>query len=92
MKNVRFSGDHPRCATPEDYKLWRRSVWDHKVPPEKALRAGFCEDCTPEYQAKMKAQGKCENPHVRFVLWDGFVSGCALTDAEIDEMGLEVVE
>lgn len=29
-------------------------------------RHGHCVDCTPEYQAKMKAQGRCEFPLVCF--------------------------
>lgn len=27
----------------------------------------YCTDCTPEYQAQMKAAGRCEHPEVKFV-------------------------
>ena len=37
---------------------------------------GFCEDCTKEYQKKMIAEGRCENPHVWFCKdEDGFEHG-----------------
>ncbi|MDE1906004.1 MAG: hypothetical protein KGH75_06085 [Rhodospirillales bacterium] len=34
------------------------------APPETELR--YCEDCTREYQARMKEQGRCGRPGVSF--------------------------
>lgn len=87
-----FAGDFPRCTDLATYMRWRRAIWDNKVPPEKELGAGFCEDCTPEFKAERMAQGRCENPRVRFVVWEGFVSGCALTTEEIEARGLKEVQ
>lgn len=38
--------EHPSCTTLEKYKHWR------SIAPQ-ALRAGFCTDCTREFQTKM---------------------------------------
>jgi len=31
-------------------------------------RSGVCVDCTPEYQQRMKDEGRCEYPDVTFAL------------------------
>ena len=68
---VSFSSRVPFCFESADqYKKWK----------EKAriayAEAHVCTDCTPEYQARMKAEGRCENPQVQFQQDDdGFVSG-----------------
>lgn len=54
----------PACSTPEEAAEWAVNA---KRATESKLDAGFCSDCTPEYQATMITQGRCENPNVRFV-------------------------
>lgn len=52
------------CATAAQYDEWReRARLSH---PNRA--AWFCADCTPQYQAKMKAQDKCVRPYIKFKL------------------------
>ena len=55
-----FKFDVPLCATRSQYVAWLEA---EKLYP---ARFGFCTDCTPGYQAQMKAEGRCENPSVRF--------------------------
>ena len=49
----------PKCVSPNDYRAWE------KLQP-KAGKAGFCEDCTPEFQNKMIALGLCDHPEIKF--------------------------
>jgi hypothetical protein len=54
-------GVFPLCfASKADYEGWYEWAWKehHKNPGPNA----HCEDCTPEYQARMKVEGRCENP------------------------------
>lgn len=38
--------------------------------------SGYCEDCTPDYQARMCAEGRCKFPETSFVpLPQGGVEG-----------------
>ena len=67
--------EHPSCTTAEGYKWWRSgrlvSVINF-VPknvialPPLAGTAGFCEDCTPEYQQEMAQAGRCDHPEILF--------------------------
>jgi hypothetical protein len=59
---TKFKGDVPRCASAKQYGTWKLAAYQY--PP--ASKVGFCEDCTPEYQAEMIEQARCENPHVWF--------------------------
>jgi hypothetical protein len=70
VKRITFAGDWPACTTLADYKEWRE--FGKRCPP----RYNFCEDCTPEYQARMIREFRCENPRIQFSKdADGFVSG-----------------
>lgn len=42
---------------PDSIRIAARRVY----PPEFKL-ASICEDCTKEYQSKMRAAGRCSNP------------------------------
>lgn len=62
----------PLCFTSrEQYENW--------LEVARVIRPGsidHCTDCTPEYQAKMKAAGRCEYPGTTFAPGkDGFVEG-----------------
>lgn len=62
----------PRCATPQQFALWKEAARMCRPSP----RVGFCEDCTKEYQERMVAENRCENPHVWFCVdEDGFEQG-----------------
>jgi len=70
MAYVAFKGKWPACTDPYAYKLWRE-VANRVIP-----HYGFCTDCTPEYQAKMIREHRCEHPETLFeVDEDGFVQG-----------------
>lgn len=71
-KRVVFAGKFPACTDAKTYKMWGEAARQLTYTP----RVGFCEDCTPEYQAKMKEEGRCENPWIVFRRdEDGFISG-----------------
>jgi len=53
---------HYSCATAAQYNEWKG--WARLRLPN--LDAWFCADCTPQYQAKMKAQNKCVRPYIKF--------------------------
>jgi len=59
------------CATPEQYEEWRRAARLSPPPYE----SWFCTDCTPAYQAEMKAKGWCARPEIRFKRSDEGIVG-----------------
>ena len=61
----------PKCSELEQFLYWKEIARTHPPHP----RIGFCEDCTPEFQAEMKKQGRCENPEIVFYRDEGHVSG-----------------
>lgn len=63
-KIVSFFGT-PLCTDKATYAEWHEAA--RRSPPGEA---GFCTDCTPEYQARMIEEGKCENPWIKFELYD----------------------
>jgi len=73
IKFVEFVDKIPRCTDKETYDSWRELA--RTVPPPP--KVGFCADCTLTYQIDMKAERRCENPHIVFEAdEDGFISGC----------------
>ena len=65
---AQFSGPVPLCTAAATYKEW-------KALARGAMVAGFCTDCTGEYKRKMMAQGRCENPTVKFKFEEDFITG-----------------
>ncbi|NBW12325.1 MAG: hypothetical protein EBR82_30270 [Caulobacteraceae bacterium] len=74
-KQVTFGSPMPKCWPIEEIKnfnLWKDAARISMVNQKSSV----CEDCTPEYQARMIDEGKCENPEVVFdVDEDGFIFG-----------------
>lgn len=71
-KPVMFLYSYPLCSTKKQYNLWKDVAKQYRPNPKN----GFCEDCTKEYQKKMIAEQRCENPHVWFCKdEDGFEHG-----------------
>lgn len=64
-KVVSFFGT-PMCTDKETYAAWREAA-RKSFPGE----AGFCTDCTPDYQAEMITAGRCENPWIEFDYQEG---------------------
>lgn len=59
----------PRCTSKAKYDSWR-------ICKPAAGVAGFCEDCTPEFQKEKAAIGMCDHPEVLFYLDDdGLIYG-----------------
>ena len=55
----------PLCfPSAEVYGRWREITRGNNMSPGAD---GYCADCTPEYQAQMRAQGRCEFPDTVFV-------------------------
>jgi hypothetical protein len=70
-RKVFFAGSVPRCTDRKTYATWVEAA-RMNAPPYDTL---FCTDCTPEYQSRMKEEGRCENPEIVFVVEDGMVEG-----------------
>lgn len=74
--SVTFAAPVPKCTDADTYERWKKLRVSNESVDSKWLRAGFCEDCTPEYQAQMIACCKCENENVVFGIdEDGFYYG-----------------
>lgn len=58
---VAFLGT-PRCTDSDTYSAWLDAA--RKSPPDDA---GFCGDCTPDYQKDMMKLDRCENPWIKFM-------------------------
>lgn len=60
ITKIVFDGT-PLCATNAEYQLWLDAA--RIAPPGNA---GFCEDCTPEFQSHMKDKYRCSHPEITF--------------------------
>lgn len=58
----------PLCSTDAQYRSWLDMA--RLAPPGNA---GFCEDCTDEYQAQMIKKHRCQHPEIIF---DALGNGC----------------
>lgn len=70
-RKVTFASKVPQCfSSLEQYKAWKECARMSYAPNH------VCTDCTPEYQERMKDEGRCENPQVQFEEdEDGFIFG-----------------
>ena len=60
-----FEGPYPQCFdSKEQFKSWAEAARG------SSPRAGFCTDCTEDYQAKMVKQSRCQYPQVKFYNWE----------------------
>lgn len=57
---------HPTCfesaAQYRDYVTLMRQA-------AEPFDSSYCLDCTPEYKSQMLAEGRCNHPETRFVIW-----------------------
>jgi hypothetical protein len=51
-----------KCCTSKQYREWLTAA--RSAPPDPKI--GFCEDCTPDYQASMRKDGRCVRPKIMF--------------------------
>lgn len=65
---VRLLATHLRqptsCASQDDFKQWVSSYHRGRrfgPDPHETLDCGFCSDCTPEFQARMMREEKCDH-------------------------------
>lgn len=78
-KVIRFTGT-PMCTDEATYEAWREAA--RRSPPGDA---GFCTDCTPNYQQQMIANDRCEHHWVKFKM----VEDIPTTAAILEENTLE---
>jgi len=65
-------GNCPPCFEPVQWHQWRMPLPGARLPRPHS----FCDDCTPDYQAKMLAAMRCLHPETVFIRdADGFISG-----------------
>ena len=71
MKSVKYP--FPQCFTSaEQFAIWREEASRTTI----SITAGYCTDCTPEYQSEMILQGRCAHTDILFARdEDGFVTG-----------------
>lgn len=61
-KQITFRNSTPKCFESKlQYQEWLTAARMSGIP-----RCGPCSDCLPDFQAKMIAQDRCENPQVQF--------------------------
>ena len=63
-----YGESHPDCFNSS--KQYRDYVWLMRGASEPK-DTGVCLDCSPEYKARMMAEGRCEHPETKFVIWRG---------------------
>lgn len=69
---VRLLPEHienpPSCTTRTAFDEWHRaSIGPRGRITPKLRNAGFCSDCTPEYQRRMRTAGMCDHyEEIRF--------------------------
>lgn len=67
MKVIRFRNKVPACfESEEQFAAWKELARISNAP-------SVCVDCTKEFQQRMKAQWRCENPQVTFNTLDDAV-------------------
>ena len=60
---VTFAFAHPLCFdTMDQFRAWVAVA--RMAPPLNGM--SVCADCTPEYQARMFAEHRCENGQIKF--------------------------
>ena len=52
----------PSCFTPDQWREWH-SAARYAMPDKKST---YCQDCTPEYQARMILENRCAHKCVTF--------------------------
>ena len=62
--SVKQELEKPDCCDDDSFRLWAELA-SFKTAKKEPIE--FCNDCTPEYQAKAKAAGKCSYPDRQFV-------------------------
>jgi tRNA A37 threonylcarbamoyladenosine dehydratase len=75
MKQLKFPPTKPPCfQSNEQWEEYKDLAQDssHSNTRESF---NYCTDCTPQYQAKMKAQGKCRHPATSFITMHGALVG-----------------
>lgn len=55
----------PPCFPSDDHLMFWRNA--HHYSGER-LPNGYCTDCTPAYQARMCAEGRCKHPETAFIV------------------------
>lgn len=62
---VTFAGSKPACFDSQvNYDEWKKLA---RFPGSRiAPRVSVCADCMPEFQERMMACGRCENPEIVF--------------------------
>lgn len=59
-------GVHPACfPDAEGFRQWYLLL----VLSGEHRRSGYCLDCTPEYKTQMMAEGRCEHPETKWVMF-----------------------
>jgi hypothetical protein len=59
-------GRRPSCFSIAQWDGWSTAARDAIAAQNGALPAGPCTDCTPQYQARMIREGRCEHPDTLF--------------------------
>lgn len=67
---MKFKNAYPKCfESLNDYRAWR------KASRIAYPRFGPCTDCTPGFQSRMKVEGRCEHPQIKFKVVEDGIEG-----------------
>lgn len=67
VRGRRYDGPYPPCFDSiESWSLWRSAAREtHFIGSVRT--PSYCKDCTPSYVLKMRSEGRCTNPDIKFV-------------------------
>lgn len=86
-----MAGPKPPCFSDSPHFGWQWWIAGELEEYTEPNVNGYCQHCTPAYQRRMKAEGRCLHPDVKFSLSeDGFEGG--RPPAPIDWFVLREVE
>lgn len=69
MEQITSTAEYPPCfESAADFHQWLRHNVTSPTPmrPDFPAEPNYCRDCMPEYQDRMKEEGRCLFPMVRF--------------------------
>lgn len=69
----------PNCTNYDEFVEWRKFASSYR-PPHSIW---FCTDCTPSFQLKMRKEGKCDHPYIKFRLAGDDIEGYVDANDEV---------
>ena len=66
VRGRRYDDPYPPCfGSIESWSLWRSAARETGVDGSPRT-PNYCKDCTPSYVLRMRSEGRCTNPDIKF--------------------------